>query len=96
MNAKEFEILGNKVKLTQSADEKVDPEYAVKLVRQEALNIKESAPNLSNERLFLLAALKLAADKLTLEEDIRKDVGQLQASAIDALHLIEEASPANL
>ena len=93
INTKEFEILGNKVKLSQNAEQKVDPEYVVALVRDEVLHIKEANSTLSNERAFMLAALKLAADKLTLEEDFKKDINQLQSSAADALHLIEEVSP---
>lgn len=90
----EFDVLGYRVKLRPDADGSNDSaDKVVELVRKEALKIKESAPGLDKGQVAILVALKLASEKISLEEDFKENLEQLQLSARDALQYIEEVSP---
>ena len=53
------------------------------------------APSLDKGKVAILVALQMAAQKLSLEEEYRDNVEQMQAFAKNALNLIEEVTPQN-
>ena len=91
-NADEYELLGYKVRFRPVESSNIDPSEVVSLVLNEVAEIKSHSETHTDEAI-LLAALKFAADKIILEGEIKKDMTQLESSAVDALRLIEEAVP---
>ena len=92
INADEYELLGYKVRLRPIASNNINPSQVVSLVLNEVAKIKSHSETHTDEAI-LLAALKFAADKIILEKEMKKDMSQLESSAVDALRLIEEAVP---
>ncbi len=89
----EFDVLGFCVKFRPSGDTKqVSPQKAVELVLKEANDIRSTGPRLDNGQLATLVALRLASENLELQKEYQKNIDQLQKSAIQALHSLEEAS----
>lgn len=90
----DFEILGSRVKINpDKVTGETTPTEIVEYVRQAAMQIKTAAPNLDNGQVFLLAALKIAEERLNLNREYRENIEALQSSAQDALRFIEEVSP---
>lgn len=90
----DFEILGSRVKINpDKVTGETTPSEIVEYVRQAATQIKTQAPQLDNGHVFLLAALKIAEERLNLNREYRDNIKALQASAQDALRFIEEVSP---
>ena len=91
-NTSEYELLGYKVKFRPKASADIDPPQVINLVQNEVVKIKSESEVHTNEAI-LLAALKFASDRTMLEEGMKKNMNQLQSSAVDALRLIEKAIP---
>lgn len=91
-NVLEFDVLGFKVKFRPEDNTGIAAEDAVRLVRQEAELIAKRFPQLDLGKVATLVALKLASDKLMLDQEFRQSVESLDAKARDALTLIEQAS----
>lgn len=89
-----FEILGYELKLKpEEADQTIAPAEVVELVQREANLITENSPNLDRGKVALLVALKLASTQLRLEREFSSNIQELQNTARDALHFIEELVP---
>ena len=92
----EFSVLGFNVKFkADSKNGSVSAGDVVEYVHREACKIKEKSPNLSEGQIAILLSLKLASEKLTLEQEYRENISTLQQTATDALQYIEEVSPAS-
>lgn len=89
----EFEVLGFRVKLKSEFQGAVDAQKVALLVEDEALKIKAMAPHLENGEIAILVALKLAADKLSIDGEYRDNIEKLHLQVNDALRLIDEVSP---
>lgn len=88
-----FDILGLKVKLQENLDSnEVNPQKVVEKVRKTATQIKDTKKHLENDQLFLLTALKMAEELISLENDLSSHVDSLESRAQGALKLIEDAS----
>lgn len=90
----DFEILGFKVRFkSDGADgsfpEGVSAKSVVDLVKKESMLIAQSMSGLSNGNVAILAALKIAAEKLALENDYKANIDKLQNTSAEALNLIE-------
>lgn len=92
-NTKEFEILGQKIRLNMNEQDGVNPIDVVQLVQEEVAAVREQSPKLSDTNIILLVALKLAEKNIGLRENFRNDIQHLETATADALHLIEEVSP---
>jgi cell division protein ZapA (FtsZ GTPase activity inhibitor) len=93
----DFEILGSRVRINPAkVSGETTPNEIVEYVRQVAMQIKSAGPGLDNGQVFLLAALKIAEERLNLNREYRENIEVLQASAQDALRFIEEVSPTAL
>ncbi len=94
-NNLEFDVLGLNVKFKAEDQQNgaARPEDIVQLVRQEALALSAKSPTLERSKIAVLVALKLASDKLNLEQECQTNIDKLQSSARDALGFIEEVIP---
>ncbi len=86
----EFEILGCSVKFKSDTGasglpDGVEARAVVALVEDEIKALKSKAPDLDDGKVAILAALKIAADKLELELEYRDNIDRLQNSATKAL-----------
>lgn len=89
--AQEFEILGHKVTFRPEVQgTPVEASKVVALVRKELDDLAMKYPQLSQEQLALLACLKVAADKISLENGLKLEVQALKFSALDALELLKQ------
>lgn len=94
---KEFNVLGYNVRL--KADEsngEIAPQRIVDLVQAEIEAIKKKAPSLGPGETAVLAALKIASDKLSLDDEYKDSVMRMSRAAKDALNYIEEVSPSTI
>jgi len=93
-NNLEFDVLGLNVKFkAEDQNGAARPEDIVRLVREEALMIQAKSPTLERSKIAVLVALKLASDKINLEQECQTNIDKLQSSAKDALSFIEEVIP---
>lgn len=97
-NAKEeqenFEVLGLKLRLKKDEmSPGVTPREVVELVQSEAMAILNKNQNINLNQATVLAALKIAQDKIALEKEYQRNVSYLKHTALDALQLIEEVIP---
>ncbi len=89
----EFEILGYKIRFRSSDEQNVDAKIVVEKVKDEVGRLKNMAPHLDTGQAAILVALKMASEKISFEREFKENIDKIQNSAVDALHLIEEASP---
>ena len=90
---KVFNILGHEVKLsTDRLDIKASPEEIVDYVRKVAGSIKERSAGLDNGQIFLLAALKIAEQRIELAHEYKENVNILQSSLVETLDFIDQAT----
>lgn len=94
---KEFNVLGYSIKFTPQEDEtEVSAEETVSYVQQIAEEIRVKAPHLEVGQVAVLAALKIANEKLSIEKDFEQNISKLHLTACDALQFIEEVSPSTI
>ena len=82
LSLKEYDILGYKVKLC-SEDQLSEGERAVALLRKE-LEVLDKKPGTAAEKL-LVAALKIAADRVRLQNYFEKELEQLDILVNDEI-----------
>lgn len=92
-NIKEYEIFGHKVRLNSQAFKDLDPQEIINYAQGELDKTTQVMARNGKAEVALLTLLRVCAEKKQLEETITKDIAQIQNSASDALHLIEEVSP---
>ena len=93
-SVKEYEILGYKVKLRPSGEDKsTTPDKIVCCVRERANSFLDKMPHLSCGEAALLVALSLAQEKFELQEEFCKNVDDFHKVAEETLQFIEEVSP---
>ena len=92
----EYDVLGYRVNLADSSGcGRVSADEIVNLVKREAELIQSNKPNLNRGQIATLVALKMAADKLALDQDFKQSVNQFQVNtrnAIEEIERIEKAS----
>ena len=89
-----FEVLGLKLRLKKDElSQGVTPKEIVDLVQSEAMAILNKTQNINLNQATILAALKIAQDKIALEKEYQRSVSYLKHTALDALQLIEEVIP---
>jgi cell division protein ZapA (FtsZ GTPase activity inhibitor) len=90
----EFDVLGYSLKLSSTrGEDRIAPAEVVSYLLKEANQIRENAPHLEPGQVAILAALKIAEERLALDIEYHENVDKLQSSARDALQFIEEVSP---
>lgn len=89
-----FEVLGLKLRLKKDEmSQGVTPQEIVDLVQSEAMAILNKTQKINLNQAAVLAALKIAQDKIALEKEYQRNVSYLKHTALDALQLIEEVIP---
>ena len=89
---KEFEVLGSRVVISKD-DSGVDPQDVVDKVTKEAEALKRVRPDLSNQSVAPLVALKIASEGLALEREYKANIEKLENSVSEALAFIDELVP---
>ena len=91
---KEYTVLGFKVKLRPDLDdeESILPDDVVALVENQAKSISVQVPGLNTSQLAILSALKLAEDKLKLENEFKLNINRLEQKATKTLQMLESES----
>ena len=93
-SVKVFDILGHKIRLAPSrVGVGISPEEVVDYVREVAGKVKEQAPNLDSGKVFLLAALRIAEQRMELAHEYRENIDLLQSSLVEAVDFIDQAAP---
>lgn len=87
------EILGCKIKLTAEAQDSVKAMDVIELINKEASEIKKRQPGLSNADTAVMVALKIAADRLAIEQDFKGNIEFLEKTIDNSLQVIDEVSP---
>jgi hypothetical protein len=88
-NLKEYDILGYKVRLL-SQEQFSDGERAVALLRKELADL-DKKPGSVTEKI-LVAALKIAADQVKLQEFFTNELDQLDSLLVDSQGAIEHTN----
>lgn len=87
----EFNVLGCKVKVrSEQNEEKPNALAVVNLVTAEIQQLKNSRPMLRDTDVAVLVALKIATEKMQLEDEYKTNIFKLESSLAQALQAIEE------
>lgn len=89
----EFNVLGCKVKVRPSLNDSHNAKAVVDLVLQEIQQLKAQRPLLRDTDVAVLVALKIATEKLELEDEYKANILKLEASletALQAMSSLEE------
>lgn len=92
----EFNILGCQIRIKSDQASHQQARRAVDIVNDEIEQLKRSNSKLKEVDVAVLAALKLATDKLDLEHEYKETTQALKAGINDALDFIEEVSPGSM
>ncbi len=89
-----FEVFGLKLKLKKEEMlPGVTPREVVELVQSEAEALLNKYQSISMSQASILAALKIAQDKIALEKQYARNVDYFKTTASEALQLIDEVIP---
>ena len=92
----EFNILGCQIRIKQDEARDEQAKQAIDIVNQEIETLKRSNPKIKDMDCAVLAALKLASEKIDVENDYKETAKALKAGITDALDFIEEVSPGSM
>lgn len=92
----EFNILGSQVRLSAHESEDTKAKLAVDLVQSEVEKLKGQNSRLKDTDIAVLVALKMATEKLSVEEDFKDSVTSLKTGINEALEFIEVVSPGSI
>lgn len=82
---KEFNVLGCKVKYTPGLNESHNAMAVIDLVLHEVEELKSKRPMLRDTDVAVLVALKIAMEKLELEDEYKINIFKLEQSLETAL-----------
>lgn len=77
---KEFDVLGCKVKYRPSLNDSHNAKAVIDLVLSEIQELKIKRPMLRDTDVAVLVALKLAAEKLDIEDEYKTNILKLEES----------------
>jgi cell division protein ZapA len=81
----EYNVLGCKVRLRPDQSDNRHAKTVIDLVNSEIQELKSSRPMLRDTDLAVLVALKMATEKLQLEDDYKENILKLEGSLETAL-----------
>lgn len=82
---KEFDVLGCKVKLRPEQNDGHNAEAVINLVLSEVQELKKKRPLLRDTDVAVLVALKMATEKVQIEDEYKENILKLETSLQDAL-----------
>lgn len=85
---KEFNVLGCKVKLRPEQNDSHNAKAVIDLVMSEIQDLKIKRPLLKDTDVAVLVALKIATEKLQLEDEYKTNILKLEASLESVLELV--------
>lgn len=81
----EFNVLGCKVKLRPEQNDSGTARAVVDLVMSEIQQLKTSRPGLRDTDIAVLVALKMATEKMQIEDEYKQNIFKLEESLETAL-----------
>jgi cell division protein ZapA (FtsZ GTPase activity inhibitor) len=85
----EFNVLGCKVKVRPEQTDNHNALAVINLVNAEIEQLKSSRPMLRDTDVAVLVALKMATEKMQVEDEYKANIFKLEASLEQALAAIE-------
>ncbi|MCK5074073.1 MAG: cell division protein ZapA [Bacteriovoracaceae bacterium] len=86
----EFEVLGFKVRFRPDDDDsQVEANEVVEYIRKEAKKLKITSHDLESGEAAILLALRVAHDKLVLENEYRESIAKLHTETTEAIKIID-------
>lgn len=84
----EFNVLGCKVRLRPDQNDSHNAKAVIDLINAEIQALKSSRPQLRDTDLAVLVALKMATEKMQLEDEYRQNIFKLEESLETALQAL--------
>lgn len=84
----EFNVLGCKVKYRPEQSDSHNAKAVIDLVMSEVQAIKSKRPMLKDTDVAVLVALKMATEKLQLEDEYKTNILKLEESLESALQIV--------
>lgn len=84
----EYNVLGCKVRVKPDQNESTNAKAVVDLINAEIQVLKSSRPQLRDTDLAVLVALKVATEKLQLEDEYKQNIFKLEESLETALQAL--------
>ncbi|MDH4467415.1 MAG: cell division protein ZapA [Bacteriovoracaceae bacterium] len=75
---REFEILGHKVRFRPENGSLVTAENVIKLIQNEVCEVDKKISSARASDKFLLVALKLANERLAMEQELKQSIDKLE------------------
>lgn len=85
---KEFNVLGCKVKLRPDQNDSHNAKAVIDLVMSEIQDLKMKRPLLKDTDVAVLVALKIATERLQLEDEYKANILKLENSLESVLELV--------
>lgn len=85
---KEFDVLGCKVKYRPERNDSHNAKAVIDLVLSEIQELKSKRPMLRDTDVAVLVALKMATDKMQVEDEYKTNILKLEASLETALQAV--------
>jgi cell division protein ZapA (FtsZ GTPase activity inhibitor) len=84
----EFNVLGCKVRLRPDQNDSHNAKAVIDLINAEIQALKTSRPQLRDTDLAVLVALKMATEKMHLEDEYKQNIFKLEESLETALQAL--------
>lgn len=85
---KEFSVLGCKVKYRPEQNDSHIAKAVIDLVLSEIQDLKTKRPMLKDTDVAVLVALKIATEKMQLEDEYKSNILKLESSLESALEIV--------
>ncbi|MGB0453198.1 MAG: cell division protein ZapA [Bacteriovoracaceae bacterium] len=98
MRELEYDLLGHKVRLTESVEQReategVEPKQVIEKVSKLLASLKDTKPNLSDVEIAIMASLELAEENLKLRDEFLQEISRIEHNAKDALQYLKDVTP---
>lgn len=88
----EIEILGCRVKTRAEDSDNDIAESVIRLVQKEVLELQKARPQLKPADVAVLVALKIATEKVKMEQDFKSVILKIESSVENALSPMQSPS----
>jgi cell division protein ZapA (FtsZ GTPase activity inhibitor) len=88
----DVEILGCRIKTRPEDNERDVARAVVQLVQKEVAELKKSRPEMRSTDVAVLVALKMATEKVKLEQEFKTTVLRLEGSMEQAMSQLQQQS----
>ena len=88
----DVEILGCRIKIRPEDNERDVARAVVQLVQKEAAELKLARPEMRSTDVAVLVALKMATEKVKLEQEFKTTVLRLEGSMEQAMSQLQQQS----